>query len=252
MRVRPLLLLLVLLAPVAAAAQPAPVQRAFEDGTRLLRQGDYRGAVDAYEAALDAGYASGALYYNLGNAYYRLDDLGRAVRAYEQARRLLPDAPELAHNVEIVRSRMVDAVPQRPVPFWQRAWERLVHGVGPTVLFVAGLAAYLLALVLVALRLVRGRRGAWHRRALALAVLAGGLLLALAFAASWERARPSEAVVVADAAPLRAAPEAGAASELDVHAGLLLDVVQARPGWLEVRLPNGVQGWIAADAAAPL
>ena len=51
-----------------SSAQIAPSVQAFDQGNELYREGKYQEAVDAYQKAIDGGYASGALYYNLGNA----------------------------------------------------------------------------------------------------------------------------------------------------------------------------------------
>ena len=242
---------LLALAPLAPArAQLAEAVRRFDEGNRHYQQGDYRRALAAYQAALDAGYASGALYYNMGNAHYRLDALGQAVRYYEKARRLLPDHPALQHNLEITRGRTLDAFSQLPTPFWRPPWQRLVYLVGPPGFFLAGLVCYVLALALVAYRIRTRTRNPWHRRSLALSLGFSLLLLTTAFAASLEHARDTAAVVVASSASLRHGPADDAPTDLDVHEGLLLDVLGTHDDWLQVRLPNGVTGWLPARAVA--
>jgi tetratricopeptide (TPR) repeat protein len=238
------LLLLGLAAPVRA--QVGDAVRAFDEGNQRYQQGDYSGALAAYEQALGSGYASGALYYNMGNAYYRLDEIGHAIRYYERARQLMPEDRALLHNLDIARARTTDQFSQIPDPFWRSWWRQLVAAVGARGLFVAGLLLYVLAATLFGYRLWTGRRSPWHRRFLAFSLVTAVLLVGLAFAASVYEVAHRRAVVLADRIVLRQAPTPQASTELDLHEGAVVEVLGAQQSWLEVRLPNGATGWIEA------
>lgn len=224
----------------------------FDEGNRRFTQGDYRGALEAYHEAEASGQVSGALFYNMGNAYYRLDQLGQAVRYYEKARRLLPDSPELAHNLEIVRARLQDQMSQLPEPFWRPWWRRFVTRFGVGGLFAAGFLLYLTAAAIAGYRIWTGTRSPWLRRGLTVSLSLGLLLVVLAFTASAERRLDRRAVVIATEIGLREAPRAGAPVTTTIHEGLLLDVLQEQDAWLQVRLPNGTTGWIDAQAVGEL
>ena len=241
-------MLLCLAWPVRAQVTEAVLH--FDAGNQRYQQGDYRGALAAYEQALAGGYTSGRLYYNMGNAYYRLDELGQAIRYYEKARTLLPDDRALLHNLRVARSRTVDQFSRVPTPFWQVWWTHLTVAVGPWGYFGAGFFFYVAAVVLVGYRIRFGTRNPWHRRALSLSALVGGLLLVTAFAASVSAVAGATAVVVADVVDLRETPDEAAAPAMAVHEGLVLEVLRARGEWAEVRLPNGVVGWVNAGALA--
>lgn len=252
---RPLLACLAALCLLTAAPARAQVDAAvrhFDDGARRYADGDYRGALTAYEQALATGFASGALYYNMGNAYFRLDEVGQAIRHYEKARAFLPDSPELGHNLEIARARAVDRMSTLPEPFWRPWWRRLLALTGVGGLFFAGLALYLAAAALLGHRIWTGTRLPWHRRTLAATSAAGLLLLVLAFTASLDRQHHRRAVVIATAVGLHEAPQAQTDVALELHEGLLLDILDERDAWLEVRLPNGTTGWIDAQAVGEI
>ncbi len=244
-----LLFITALLAP-NARAQVSEAARHFDQGNQHYEQGAYQNALAAYEQALASGYTGGALYYNMGNAYYRLDELGQAIRHYEKARRFVPDDPQLLHNLEIARSRINAPFSTLPTPIWVRWWKRYVVGTGALGFFIVGLVFYGIAAVLIGHRIWTGTRNPWHRRALSASLILGLLLLSTALAASLDRTLDREAVVIIDQVTLRNAPQNDAPSELDLHEGVLLDVLGQEDGWIEVRLPNGVTGWIEADTAA--
>ncbi len=238
-----------LLFPCALSAQTQDIPEAvrhFDEGNRLFREGAHRDAVTSYRNALEAGYASGALYYNMGNAYFRLDEIGQAIRFYEKARRYMPESEELAHNLAIARDRTTDSFSRLPAPFWRPAWNRLVRTLSPTGIFLLGLLGYGIASAALAMR-IRRTRSPWLRRA----VLAGGVLAAFfvtfGFAASWEETHTVQAVMLADATDLTDRPD-GSPTDLTVHEGAVVEVVTVRAAWSEVRLPNGVQGWVPTSA----
>lgn len=219
--------------------------RHFDEGNIRYDQGDFPGALGSYERALDAGFISGALYFNMGNAYYRLDELGQAMRYYQKAAELMPQSAELDHNLAIVREASVDQFSRLPDPFWRVAWRGYVRVFGMTGLFVVGFVFYLAAMGVTALRIRQGQT-AWRRRIFAASVALALIFLSAGFAASVESAKPGRAVVLLDEVTLLDAPDGGR-SDLEIHEGLVVDIVRERDGWMEVRLPNGATGWIRDD-----
>jgi tetratricopeptide (TPR) repeat protein len=238
------------LAPERAFAQVEEAVQAFDEGNTAYREGDYEKAIASYEEAIGRGFVSGALYYNLGNAYYRHDRIGQAIRYYEKARLLMPDNRELLHNLEIARAQTVDQFSQLPLPSWTRWWRSMIASSAGRGLFVFGILTYLLAIGLVIYRLWTGVRNPWIRRARAAALGAAVLLLGAAFAASIQSERQGQAVVIVNQVALRQQPAENAVTELAIHEGVLVDILQQNDLWIEVRLPNGARGWVTADAVA--
>ena len=238
--------LLFALAAAPAAGQPAPVQRAFEDGNRRYAEGDYAAALRRYEQALESGWASGALYYNVAAAHYRLGRAGQAVRYYEKARRLLPASERLQHNLSVVRSQ-IEAPPPAPRSFRATAWERLTALMPPVGYLAVGLFVFLGALAWwVRTNGEGGRR--FRPGPLSAALLAAGLLVAgLGLVLS---AGPAERRAVAVRGPLtlRSAPSASADSTAALPEGTVVNRTERRGGWARVRSSRGDEGW--ADAGA--
>src|SRR5690348_16525589 len=67
--------------------------------------GKYRNAINEYESLVKTGQWNASLFYNLGNAYFRVNDLGRAILNYERALALDPHQPEARANLQLVRDR---------------------------------------------------------------------------------------------------------------------------------------------------
>ncbi len=240
-----MLLLLVLLAPQLAT----PPDSLFATGNRLYDAGDYEAARQAYLDLLGQGYASAALYGNLGNTYYRLDSLPRAVQYYERGRAAEPDNVRLAHNLRMVRARLslTDAPP--PTPYWQAGWTWMHRYLPPTALFWAGFALFLAAAGVAARWAWTGQRTAWLRRGLLLLAPPALALLSLAFALSAGAGVVRHAVVLEsvrlEAPPADAATPADA--EAAVRAGQVVRLLQRSGTRAEVLTEAGAQGWLPAQ-----
>lgn len=245
---RALLLLLigVVIATSASAQALDQAIRHFDDGNIRYRQGDFRGALTSYDHAVAEGFVSGALFLNMGNAYYRLDETGQAVRYYEKAAEIMPRSAELDHNLVIVREQVIDQFSRLPDPFWKEWWQSVIRFFGPSALMAIGMIFYAAATVALAFR-IRGGQTPWRRRLLALSTALALVFLVAGFTASVEDQSANRAVVLIDEVALLEGPE-GARSGLDIHEGLVVDVLVIRNEWMEVRLPNGATGWVRSQA----
>ena len=219
----------------------------FQKGNQLYEAGDYTGALEAYRQVLTRDYESAALYYNMGNAYYRLGELGQAVRYYERARRLMPGQARIQHNLNQVKNRTVDSFAERSAPLWERWWHRTVVEVGQLGFFMGGLLFCFLTAGLLCYWIWVGQSSTWLRSAIGVTGGVAVLLLVAAFGASLKPTLRRQAVVTVEEAPLRSRAQSSAASEQAVHEGLLLEVLRADGGWTQVRLPNGETGWLRSD-----
>lgn len=235
------LLLIALLLPASSSGQP--VDSLFVRGNRHYQAGDFDEALAAYHQILERGTTSGALYFNMGNTYFRRGAMGQAIRYYEKARRLGVNEARLRHNLMIAYERIPgDAEPLQRRPLWERAASAL-----PVLaVFLAGLG-----LLIVSLALAVHRR--WTTsRAVGRPLIAGTAAVALvvfllAFGTSHLQTRNPRAVVIADRAPLRTTPRSESPADTTLREGAIVDVQRRAAGWIRVRLPGGRSGWMPGD-----
>ncbi len=230
------------LSPVLA--QPDSLVQRFERGNEAYMQGQYERAVDLYEGVVEAGYASGALYHNLGNAYTRLDRVGPAIQYYEKARQLWPDDPRLQHNLSYLRQQ--EGLPLGGPP--PRGLSALVAGGSPGIVFGLGWLLFCGGL-LGAILLFRSERPRGGRHPAVWGPVVGGLLLVVAaLGTSYVQAQTQRAVVITEEVPLRPGPDEAAASDTTLGAGTMLDVREQRARWVRVRLVDQSTGWVPVRA----
>lgn len=224
----------------SAQAQPDSVGTQFEEANAAYQQGRYEQALEAYQDVLSGGHASGALYHNLGNTYVRLGRLGQAIRYYEKARRLMGRTPQLEHSLEQARRRAGVYPGALPV----RGWSGLVQGWPVRLLFVLGLLLLSAGGAVAVGRTTPGQGPPWRAPAVWGPVVAGGLVVAVAFGASALQERVRRAVVVADEASVYRQPSTDAAPDTLLPEGTLLEVRARQDGWAEVWGGADLQGWV--------
>jgi tetratricopeptide (TPR) repeat protein len=117
------LLLLLLLAGAPRAAEPGTRQRTFlralEAFDAAKTPDDYRQSASILESLLTDGYRNGAVFYNLGNAYFRAGEYGRAIAAYKKAKPYRPRDPYLDANLRQALAVAPGRLPEPAVPWWR-------------------------------------------------------------------------------------------------------------------------------------
>ncbi len=216
----------------------------------------YRQALAGFESLLQSGLQNGGLYYNLGNTYVRLGEVGRAVVNYRRALRLMPGNERVRANLEAARRMCRVRIPPPATSevvgtlfFW--------HVGTPLASRVkVGLAVYTLFWVIMLVRLPAGRRAPWLKWP---ALTAGLLALVLAASVTWDLAARQyriEGVVIAESAELRKGNGEYYEPQLEqpLSAGVEFRLLESRPDvdgaqWYFVELPDGKKGWLRADLA---
>lgn len=238
------------LLPGGLLARDATREALFAEGNRLYREGDFAGAITSYGSVLEGGFESAALYFNLGNAHFRLGDTGPAVLNYERAVRLDPGNDDIRANLALVNQRLQDRI--EPLPrFWLLSAFDWWMGLIPRgVLEVMVAASYLIlggVVVLIVLRRPDGWRAPLRRCAHAAAV-ATILLGATLLIRETGLGRPEEAVVMAAEARVLNAPSEDAGLTLfTLHEGTKVRVDRRVGEWAEVVLADGKVGWLPLE-----
>ena len=218
------------------AATPAH----FDAANTLYDKGDFQGARAGYEELVQSGPWSAHLFYNLGNAAYRLGDKGAAFLAYERALALDPGHPEAKANLHFLRGETEAKLPATPWYGRALAWPAANEAAWIASAAFFGLCFSLAPVV-------------WKRRAAPLPSLFCGMALVWSGAVvGWQASRGETWIVTVDAAKARTMPaensQAMATLPMGSHVRLLLE----RGPWLQVQLPDDSAGWINRDAVRPV
>ncbi len=248
--IRSLLQVLILGTSIAAGLHAQTLEQKFQEANGLYQRGKIPEARDLYQAIVQEGYVGGALYYNLGNAYYRTGDIGRAILNYERALRLNPTDDDVQHNLALANLRITDRIEPIPRLFVWDYWDGVKHRFSLGGATWAGYGVYLLLLGSVAgVLLARSYRV--RKAAFAASVVSGLLLvffLTLFLAKVADTGRTDEAVVIAPITTVKNSPDMRSSDAFVLHAGVKLWILDGVNEWLKVRLADGKVGWMEKSA----
>lgn len=259
------ILLIAFLLP-AAAAERDELEAVLEEANGLFREANdlsmtdpgtahtlYQRAALRYERIIrEGGVRNGRLFYNAGNAWFRADDLGRAILNYRRAALYIPGDPNLRQNLAFARSNRLNRFEQKQET---RVLETLLfwHYDVPT-----GARSILFAIfsgvfwIVAALRL---RRPQWAPGVLLLVtgLIAGLLLGSLVVEAASGRGSDEGVILAQQVTARKGDGESYEPSFKEpLHSGTEFELVESRPGWHHIELADGRQCWIPEDAAALL
>lgn len=220
------------------AADNDPIAQA----TNEYNAGNFRAAAEQYQAAVNAGTRSAAVFYNLGNASFRAGAFGQAILNYERALILRPQHPEARANLHLAqdKARALELKPQWWDQFVTRATSRQLSLTASVSFWVAAFCftAWLMA-----------RRGAGIVLLAFCALVIGGGALAALYALETGRSGRHLAIVTGEKIEARVATADNAGSVLALPPGTEIKILSTRGDWIYAALPNDLRGWIPAGSA---
>lgn len=230
--------LLALIPLFAAAAGAGDVMK---QAAALYGQGEKERAIQLWEGLRESGYASVALFYNLGNAYKETGQLGKAVLNYERAMLIQPGNAQLRHNYRLAADEIEGDPLSWPEPAVALHWRQFRGMISSDSWAVLGLVLFWASLAAVSWGRKRERNWRW------LLPAATGLLMALlawslAFSAS--RALLSDlSIVVAERLPVRVGPDEQSGESAMAYEGWKVKRLDRIGDWIKIELPDGQEGW---------
>lgn len=225
------------------------VQRHFEDANTLYNEGHYDSALVAYKAIVDEGFESSALYYNMGNAYYKSMQYPMAILYYEKALQLDPKNQDILDNLAMANLHIADKI--EPLPeLWLRRWfTGFVNVFSVDTWAVISVVIAILMCLCIYLFVIS------RRTAVRKAMFFTGLLLLLLCVVSCisasrrysELIEPDHAIIMMPTITVKSSPSSTSVDLFVLHEGTKVSVLDAADGWNKIKIANGSVGWLPAN-----
>ena len=245
-RIKIVIMMAWLLAPAFAMAQSDLPRTWFEEGNDAYNQGLYEQALEKYGRILDFGLESAELYYNMGNAYYKMKSFPMAILYYEKALKLDPGNEDLKTNLEIANLAVADKIETLPEPFYKRWWNDLRSICSTDGWAWVGIIAFALALLCLYAFLMARRTGlrklGFFAGLLMLAVLA--VSLAFAIDKHADLMRQDEAVIMTPTVTVMSSPSESSVNLFVLHEGAKVRVLDRSGDWNKIKIADGSVGWL--------
>ena len=214
------------------------------------QKGNYQQAIRDYEEILKNG-ESAEIYFNLGNAYYRTDNITKAVLNYERARLLSPGDDDINFNLQFARSKTIDKITPQSEMFFVTWYKSLVNFTSVDNWAKTGILCIVMALLLVLLYLFGPQlmlRKIGFFGGLAFFVI---FLLSNLFAFQQKQALDNRtgAIIISPSVNIKKTPAKNSADQFVLHEGTRVDIIdKGMTDWRCIRVGDGREGWIETKA----
>lgn len=233
--------------PFAAFAQEVTK----ELGDKAYAESKFNEAIDIYETVIAEQGASLPLYYNLGNAYFRTNQPGKAILNYERALLIDANDEDTKANLEFVQSKIVDKIPQDEIPFYT-VWGKSISSLfSKDTWGVIGIVSFVIMLAMLFFYLFKS-----NGRKISLFVVVISLLFTIianvsAYSLGKSNSGMTEGVILDEMVVVKSSPENAGTELTKIHEGLKVIVIDdTLTDWVKIEANNGnrVVGWIKAKS----
>lgn len=213
---------------------------------QFYAEAKFDSAVESYQKVLRAGYHSSELYYNLGNSYFKKNELAPAILYFEKALKLNPGNENALFNLKLANSRIPDKIDALPLLFFVQWYIGLYNMFSVdywakiSIVLFAFFAAFSLLYFLG--KNIRMRKSGFYFGLFSLLLFASSLFLTVKKNASQQE--QNQAIVFANAVTVKSAPNTNGVDLFVIHEGTKLYIIDKVGEWCEIKIANGSVGWI--------
>jgi len=220
----------------------------FMTANAQYQDGNYESALNTYREITGSGLESADLYYNMGNAAFRSNNIGYAILYYEKALKLDPTHENARHNLAFVSQYRVDAFEEVPELFIRTWTQALMNSLSEHSWSMLALIFFLLILASLLIYLFSRKLGI--KKAGFIISLASLLLFAVTLSAALSLhrkiIRPDDAIIIAPSVTVRSSPSESGTELFILHEGTKVKINEEVSGWQNIRVVDGREGWITA------
>lgn len=227
----------------------AQAETLFDRATEAYNNGEYNKAIEYYQRILDSGQHSEEVYFNMGNAHYKLENIGPSIYFYEKALLLDPNDAETKNNLSYAQNMRLDAIEDLPQTALSKAYDGIINflsydqwaklAILGMILFVIGYSAYYLLYRTFTKRLLF--IGAFFFLGVAI------VSFAFAYFSYQEYSRQNPAIIFSREVVVSSEPNERSERVFTLHEGTKVNVEEDLNDWAKIRIADGQTGWIPSD-----
>ena len=245
-----LMLTLLLMIPIASSAAENYPDSLWNAANEAYAQERWEDAVNDYTAIAEASMESAPLWCNLGSAWYKSGNLGKAILCYERALKLDPSYEDAKYNLELLNAMKLDrleSVPELILATWMKNLGRTLDSDSWAVCFLVFLVLTLAMVLLFILgSSATSRRAGFFTGVVCLLLAVASLSFSL-----WQKneyMKADKAIIMKPVSSVKSSPSGDSAKDLFVlHEGTKVQVLDNVGGWSNIELSDGRQGWLPSS-----
>lgn len=239
-------ILFILFALLTVHLQAEDVKLLFSKANKAFQSENYSEAIQLYEQIGAEKKHSVHYYFNLGNAYYKNGDLGKAMLNYERAKLLQPNFNDLNYNIDLTKNRLKDNIsPVRPF-FLAVWWEGIYNLMLPRTWAILGIVWLLAAVAGIGFWLLgdsRQKKQIGFYGGFGIGIL-GIVFLLAGLSRHQMMTNSNEAIVIAKETDFKDGADSDSNTILNLHEGAKVFLDEKIGDWQKCRLEDGEMGWL--------
>mgnify|MGYP000882038357 FL=1 len=220
-----------------------------DSAAQAFRDMDYKKSIELYEKSIEQGVNEGKvsaqIYYNLGNAYFKDNQLGKSILNFERALLLDPGDGDIRHNLRFANNKTVDRINPAGNIFLSNWFNAVRNLFSSDTWATIGVVLFVLFLISVAIYLFVSK--IWARKSAFYTGIVVFIFMIVAnvfaFSQKRERLRGDSAIVMVGAARVNASPDINSNELFELHEGTKVRVRGKDGNWYEIEIENGSVGW---------
>ncbi len=221
-------------------------QMLFAKGNACYAKAQYKEALTAYQQILDEGYQSAAVYFNMGNASFKSDDIPSALLYYEKAHKLSPGDEDINFNIRFANLKTTDKIDEAPEFFLANWWKALILSFSVNTLSVSSILLVLLGsgvlIIYFFTNSVSIKKASFY-----CSITLFFLGLITIFIAGMQLNYFNghrQAIIFSSSVTVKNGPVEKSANVFVLHDGTKVTILDTSNGWMKIRIGNGNEGWI--------
>ena len=226
------------------------IETVFTKANTLFQKHDFEGAVKGYIEVLGYDSTSSEVWFNLGNAYYRLGDFPKAILSYERAKKISISDEDIEFNIRIANLHITDKIDPLPRIFYLR-WiddASYLFSFGDWSIAIVSLFILLVLFTLCYFLIpsIAIRKAGFYLGIISFLLIISSYALALHqqhFVYGTE-----SAIVTSASVYVKSSPDERGADLFILHEGTKVDLLDELNGWKKIRIANGSIGWIKENS----
>jgi len=214
----------------------------FNLANKAYADGEYFQAIEIYSGIINEGIESGEVYFNLANAYYKVNDLGRAILYYEKARKFIEGDPALEQNIKLAQLRIVDKIEPIPELFIIEWWSYLIHIFSLDTWLWSNLFIFSILMLMIIFQFLYSRQ--FLKNLIGTTTVLFLLVFIITLSVTYEFETTKFGVILEEKVSVVSEPDSDGTEVFILHEGTKVKINRNLDNWMEISIPDGKIGWL--------
>lgn len=220
----------------------------FEQANEAYKNEKYVEAQDLYLQIIENGQVSWALFYNLGNTFYRLNDMPKAILYYEKARKLNPSETDILENLKIAKNNIEDKSSTFSDSDILSFFNKIIYAAHSNTWAILSLVSlFAMAFLIIGTYLLNKVSIKRAFLLFALAFLALSIIMYAFSQIQKSEFTKSEAIIMESSVTITSEPKENATNLFILHAGSKVEIIETNQDWVKIKYDNDKSGWMHSN-----